>query len=163
MTKPTKWHLLPAKTHSLGIRPVWSESSRLTLRKLGSLATHWAHSEDSDLTGRMPRLIWVFAGRTCNFAGFVMCWLNWQIRVRLHVYRTVNKYINTGVTGCLPGGIGTGYIVNSYIVFTLRLPIQDIFTTKTKGMLSFCNVTRKGTTTVSSRAYAKGKGLENTR
>ena len=23
----------------------------------------WAHSEDSDQTGRMPRLIWVFAGR----------------------------------------------------------------------------------------------------
>ena len=29
-------------------------------RKLVSLATHWAHSEDSDQTG----LIWVFAGRT---------------------------------------------------------------------------------------------------
>ena len=33
-------------------------------RKLGSLATYWAHSEDADQTGRMPRLIWVFAGRT---------------------------------------------------------------------------------------------------
>ena len=33
-------------------------------RKLGSLATHWAHSEDSGQTGRMPRLIWVFDGRT---------------------------------------------------------------------------------------------------
>ena len=33
-------------------------------RNLGSLATHWAHIEDSDHTGRMPRLIWVFAGRT---------------------------------------------------------------------------------------------------
>ena len=28
MTKPTKWHVCPAKTHiSLGTRPVWSESS----------------------------------------------------------------------------------------------------------------------------------------
>ena len=55
----------PAKTQiSLGIRPVWSESSRSEYRKLGSVATHWAHSEDSDQTGRMPRLIWVFAGRT---------------------------------------------------------------------------------------------------
>ena len=55
----------PAKTQiSLGIRPVWSESSLSTWRKLGSLATHWVHSEDSDQTGRMPRLIWVFAGRT---------------------------------------------------------------------------------------------------
>ena len=62
MTKPTKWHVSPAKTQiNLGIRPVWSESSLSAWRKLGSLATHWAHSEDS---GRMPRLIWVFAGRT---------------------------------------------------------------------------------------------------
>ena len=35
-----------------------------TWRKLGSLATHWAQSEDSDQTGWIPRLIWVFAGRT---------------------------------------------------------------------------------------------------
>ena len=69
MTKPTKWHVRPAKTQiSLGIHPVWSESSMSACRKLGSPATHWAHSEDSDQTGRMPRLIWVFAGRT----GFVM-------------------------------------------------------------------------------------------
>ena len=31
-----------------------------------------AASEDSDQTERMPRLIWVFAGRTCHFVGFVM-------------------------------------------------------------------------------------------
>ena len=37
----------PAKTQfSLGIRQVWSESSMSAWRKLGSLATHWAHSED---------------------------------------------------------------------------------------------------------------------
>ena len=65
----------PAKTRiSLGIRPVWSESS---------LGTQWvakdprflhADSEDSDQTGRMPRLIWVFAGRTLIllFVGFVI-------------------------------------------------------------------------------------------
>ena len=28
------------------------------------VATHWTHSEDSDQTRRMPRLIWVLAGRT---------------------------------------------------------------------------------------------------
>ena len=55
----------PAKTQiSLGVHPVWSESSLAAWRKLGSLATYWAHSEDSDQTGRMPRLIWVFTGRT---------------------------------------------------------------------------------------------------
>ena len=71
MTKPTKWHVRPALTEiSLGIRPVWSESSLSASRKLWSLATQWAQSEDSDQTGRMPRLIWVFAGRTCHFIGF---------------------------------------------------------------------------------------------
>ena len=73
MTKPTKWHVRPAKTQiSLGIRPVWSESSLSAIRKLGSLATHGAHSKDSDQTGHMPRLNWIFAGSTCHFVGFVM-------------------------------------------------------------------------------------------
>ena len=73
MTKPTKWHVCPAKTQiSLGIRPVWSETSLSTWRKLGSLATNWAHREHSDQTGWIPRLIWVFAGCTYYFVGFVM-------------------------------------------------------------------------------------------
>ena len=55
---------------SLGIRPVWSESSLSVWRKLGSLATHWAPSEDSDQTGRMPRLIWVFAGHIATLLVF---------------------------------------------------------------------------------------------
>ena len=55
----------PAKTQiSLGIRPDWPESSLSAWRKLESLATHSEHREDSDQTGRMPRLIWVFARRT---------------------------------------------------------------------------------------------------
>ena len=63
--KTNKMSVHPAKIQiRLGIRPVWSESS---------LCTHWvakdprflhADSEDSGQTGRMPRLIWVFAGRT---------------------------------------------------------------------------------------------------
>ena len=65
VTKPTKRHVHPAKTQiSLGIRPVWSESSLSAWTNLESLATHWVHSEESDQTGRMPRLIWIFAGRT---------------------------------------------------------------------------------------------------
>ena len=63
--KTNKVSVRPAKTQiSLGIRPVWSESSLSAWRKLGSLATHWVQSEDCDQTGRIPRLIWVFAGRT---------------------------------------------------------------------------------------------------
>ena len=46
------------------MRPVWSESSLSAWRNLGSLATHWSHSKDSDQTGWMPRVMWVFTGRT---------------------------------------------------------------------------------------------------
>ena len=87
MTKPTKWHVRPAKARiSLGIHPVWSESSLSAWRKLGSLATHWAHSKDSDQTGRMPRLIWVFAGRTCHFVGFVTRQFKWLRLCRFSVF-----------------------------------------------------------------------------
>ena len=51
-----------------------TQSDQFAWRKLGSLATHWAHSEDSDQSGRMPRLIWVlcWAHKSCQFVGFVM-------------------------------------------------------------------------------------------
>ena len=72
--KTNKLSVRPAKTQiSLGIRPVWSESSLSAWRKLGSLATHWAHSECSDQSGRRPRLIWVFAGRTVTLLVLSCC------------------------------------------------------------------------------------------
>ena len=47
MTKPTKWSVCPVKTQiSLGIRPVWSESSLSAWRNIGSSVIHWAHCED---------------------------------------------------------------------------------------------------------------------
>ena len=61
MTKLTKW-LCAERKISLGTCPVWSEPSLSAWRKPGSLATHWAHSKDSDQTRWMPKLIWVFAG-----------------------------------------------------------------------------------------------------
>ena len=71
--KINKVTVRPAKTQiSLGIHPVWSEPS---------LSAQWvakdpnflhADSEDSDQTGRMPRLIWVFAGRTVTL--LVLSW-----------------------------------------------------------------------------------------
>ena len=65
MTKPTKWHVYLAKTQiSLGIRPVWSDSSLSAWRKLCVLSYPLNRSKNSDLTGLMPRLIWVFAGHT---------------------------------------------------------------------------------------------------
>ena len=73
MTKPTKWYMRQAKTQiSLGICTVWWEFS-LCVQWVakGPMFLH-ASSNDSDQTGRMPRLIWVFAGRKGHFVGFVM-------------------------------------------------------------------------------------------
>ena len=82
MTKPTKWLVRPVKTQiSLGIRPVWFESSLSAWRNLGSSATQWAHSEYSDQTGRMSRLIWVFAGRTV-----ILLVLSWRCSNRVVQY-----------------------------------------------------------------------------
>ena len=33
------------------------------------------HTSKIDQTGRMPKLIWVFAGCTGHFVGFVLLWL----------------------------------------------------------------------------------------
>ena len=67
MAEPTKWPVRQAKTQiSLGIHPVWSESSLSAWRNIGPLTTFWAHSEDwSDWVE-----IWVFAGRTS------FCWFS---------------------------------------------------------------------------------------
>ena len=90
--KTKKMTTRPAKTQiSLGIRPVWSESSLSAWRKLRSLATHWAHSEDSDQTGRMPRLIWVFNGRTATL--LVLSW-----NCAFHVYSRIFSPANIRLT-----------------------------------------------------------------
>ena len=55
MTKPTKWHVRPAKTQiSLGIRSVWSESSQCAQWVAEDTMFLHADNEDSDQTGRMP-------------------------------------------------------------------------------------------------------------
>ena len=57
---------------SLRIRPVWSDSSLCAQWVAKGPVFLHADSEDSDQTGRMPRLIWVFAGRTATL--FVLSW-----------------------------------------------------------------------------------------
>ena len=73
--KTYKMAVRPAKTQiSLGIRPVWSESSLSVWRSIGSLATHWAHSEDwSDWADAQADLSLRWAHS--HFVGFVMSWL----------------------------------------------------------------------------------------
>ena len=82
MAKPTKWNMCPAKTQiSLGIRPVWSESSLSARRKLGSIATHWAQqrrrwSNWADAQADLS-LRWVHT----HFVGFVMSVLIYSVCV----------------------------------------------------------------------------------
>ena len=83
MTKPAKWLWAQRRLRSAWTSAQSDQSSLSTWRKLGSLATHWAHSKDSDQTGRMPRLIWVFAGCTGHFVGFVMSWLKCSLSPKL--------------------------------------------------------------------------------
>ena len=83
--KTNKMTVHPAKAQiSLGICPVWLESSL----SVQWVAKDWsflhADSEDSDQTGQMPRLIRVFAGCTCHFVGFVMRRLNYCDRILWH-------------------------------------------------------------------------------
>ena len=71
--KTNKMAVRPAHTQiRLGIRPVWSESSQCAQWVAEDPMFLQADSEDSDQTGRMPRLIWVFAGRNGHFVGFIM-------------------------------------------------------------------------------------------
>ena len=65
--KTNKVTVRPAKIQtSLGFSPVWLESSLSAQWVAKDPGCLHADSEDSDQTGRMPRLIWVFAGRTAT-------------------------------------------------------------------------------------------------
>ena len=54
-TKTMRWPMRTLKTQiSLGISAHFDQPSLSASRNLGPLATHWAHSKDSDQTGWMP-------------------------------------------------------------------------------------------------------------
>ena len=91
MTKPTKWHVRPVKTQiSLGIRPVWSEYSLCAQWVAKDPSFLHVDSEDSDQTGRMPRLIWVFAGHT-------FCWFCHEV-AHLQNFKKRREVTSTGKT-----------------------------------------------------------------
>ena len=75
MTKPTKWHVRQAKIH-ISLGTCQSDQSLLCTQWVAKNPS-FLHidREDSDWTGQMPRMIWVFSGRTCHFVDFVMRWL----------------------------------------------------------------------------------------
>ena len=119
-TKPTKWHMRPSKTPiSLGIRPVWSESSLSAWRNFGSLTTQWTHSEDSDQAGWMPRLMWVFAGHTGHFVGFVMRRINWKERIGIRYEICQNRFYRV----CSLGELTNATLYRS----SIRSPVSTVF------------------------------------
>ena len=60
MTKPTKWLCIQQR-----LRSAWASESSLCAKWVAKDPSFLhADSEDSDQTGQMPRLIWVFACRT---------------------------------------------------------------------------------------------------
>ena len=76
-TKPTNGMCTQRRLQlSLDVRPVWSASSMCAQWVAKGPSLLHADSEYSDQSGRMPRLIWVSAGRTYHFVGFVVRWLN---------------------------------------------------------------------------------------
>ena len=77
---PNKMTVCPAKTQiSLGIHPVWSESSLSAQWVAQDPSFLHSDSEDSDQTRRMPRLIGVFASAhaillVSSWGGSIMFW-----------------------------------------------------------------------------------------
>ena len=79
MIKPTKWLRSQRRLRSAWASAQFDQSS---------LCTQWVAKDQAffmwtmktDQTGWMPRLIWVFAGCTCHFVGFVMRWLKFIVK-----------------------------------------------------------------------------------
>ena len=121
MTKPTKWLCAQRRQISLGVCPVWSESSLSAWIKRGPLATYWAHSEYSDQTGRMPRLIWVCAGRTAILL-VLSCRGSFCSR---HFFKKQNKNNNGDVCLFYPHVLAMGLAQNiSYHIIFLKCIID---------------------------------------
>ena len=115
----------PAKTQiSLGIRPVWSKSSLSAWRKLGSLITLWAHSEDSDQPGHPQRRLWSdwadaqadlsLRWAHTHFAGFVMSWLILMGIGVSNRYSDFTQSRHCNQTICIPT-VWLGFILFSYM------------------------------------------------
>ena len=115
MTKPTNWHVHPAKTQiSPGIHPVWSVFA-VCIKKAWVLPVQ--RTAKTDQTGRMPRLIRVFTGHIVIL--LVLLWgssnsfnhelLHFLISVRVGNspnWRLVPRRWSVTVTGTIIHGTG---------------------------------------------------------
>ena len=75
MTKPTKWSCAQQRLRSARAS-TQSDQSWLCAQQVAKDPPFLhSDSEESDQTGWMPRLIWVYPGCTCHSVGVVMRWL----------------------------------------------------------------------------------------
>ena len=94
---------------------VWSESSLGSQRVDKDAKLLYADNKDTDQTGWMPRLIWVFAGCISHFVGFVMLWLNSHLVFnRKKVYSLIDKSGNFIENRT---GKSKNFILNFYLIF----------------------------------------------
>ena len=90
--KTNKMTVHPANTQiSLGICPVWSESSLCTQWVAKDPSVLQVDSKDSDQTGWMPRLIFLRWTHS-HFVGFVMSLLNYVWTGRAPENKTIAPY-----------------------------------------------------------------------
>ena len=107
-TKPTMWHVHPAKPQiSLGNCIVWSESSLCAQWVAKDPSFLHADSEDADQTGWMPRLIWVLAGRT--MLHMPICWF---CHKAAHLYSYLNAANGPKVSNTWKFNRFTKYLIN---------------------------------------------------
>ena len=78
----------PQRPTTYLLRAVWLQSSLSACRNFAVLAIQNAQNEDSDLTVRMRRLIWVFAGRTYRKVRFM------TLRFKSLLFETDHERVN---------------------------------------------------------------------
>ena len=100
MTKPTKWLCAQRRLRTAWASAQSDQSLRCALNgQLRTKAFFMRTAKTLIMTERMPRLIWVFAGRTNYFVGFVMSRLSdlglpvdWH-----HLLDLLNPYSPSGI------------------------------------------------------------------
>ena len=95
--KTNKMSVLPANSDQPGICLVWSKSSLCAQSVAEKPSFLHEDSEDSDQTARMPRLIWVLAGRTAivlglSFRGLYDEFVSRKKSRRYRIWKRIHRY-----------------------------------------------------------------------
>ena len=99
----------PPSLISIFVGPFWLAKDPVLLR---------AGSEYSDQGGRMPRLIWVFAGRTVHYVGSVALQLNF---IALCNFLLLIPFLNLVMQTIFIASAWSNFIENCFVDNTARL------------------------------------------